>query len=242
MKKKRVALVTSGIQGLGAATAMALKTSGFDVAVTNRNKSDKAQAFTEKTGLSHYAWDVSDFDACEKGICAIEHDHGPIDVLVNNAGVTRDTMFHKMSLEQWQAVLHVDLDSMFNMCRQVIGGMRDRRFGRMINISSVNGLRGQIGQTNYCAAKSGVLGFTKALALGTAHKGITVNAVAPEYCDTAMVAAVPKERLEQITAQIPVGRLGRPEEIGRAVAFLASEKSGFITGATLSVNGGMYLS
>jgi len=242
METKRIALVTGGIQGLGAAAAKALRDGGFKVAVTNRTESEKTKAFTKETGLTHYAWDVSNFDACEKGVAAVERDLGPVDVLVNNAGVTRDVMFHKMTVEEWQAVLHVDLDSMFNMCRQVIGGMRDRGFGRIINISSVNGLKGQIGQTNYCAAKAGVLGFTRALALETAHKGITVNAIAPGYCDTPMVAAVPKDIVEKITAQIPVGRLGQPEEIGRVVAFLSSEGSGFITGATLSVNGGMYLS
>ncbi len=242
MKYPNLALVTGGVQGLGAAAAKALKAAGYKVAVTNRTESEKTRAFTKETGLPHYAWDVSDFDACKEGVAIVERDLGPIDILVNNAGVTQDVMFHKMSPQQWRAVLHVDLDSMFNMCRQVIGGMRDRGFGRIINISSVNGLKGQIGQTNYCAAKAGVLGFTKALALETARKGITVNAIAPGYCDTPMVAAVPKEIVEKITAQIPVGRLGRPEEIGRAVAFLANKQSGFITGATLSINGGMYLS
>ena len=242
MKNSGVALVTGGVQGLGAAAAKALKTEGYSVAVTNRNESEKTEAFTKETGLPHYAWDVSDFNACAKGIANVERDLGPIDVLVNNAGVTQDVMFHKMTLEQWQAVLHVDLDSMFNMTRQVITGMRTRGFGRIINISSVNGLKGQIGQTNYCSAKAGVLGFTRALALETARKGITVNAIAPGYSDTPMVAAVPKDIVEKITAQIPVGRLGHPEEIGRAVAFLASKDAGFITGATLSINGGMYLS
>lgn len=242
MPEPRVALVTGGIQGLGAAAAKSLHALGCRVAVTNIAETDESVQFTRQSSLPHFIWDVSDLAACKDGIAEVEAQLGPVDILVNNAGVTQDAMFHKMAPDQWRSVLHVDLDSMFNMCRQVIVGMRERAFGRIINISSVNGLKGQIGQTNYCAAKAGILGFTKALALENARKGITVNAIAPGYCDTSMVAAMPQDVLAQITAQIPVGRLGQPEDIGRAVAFLASDDAGFITGSTLSVNGGMLLS
>ncbi len=241
MTARKVALVTGGVQGLGAAAARALAEEGCVLAVTSRERRPDAEAFCAQHSFSYHAWDVSEFEACESGVAAVEKDLGPIDVLVNNAGVTRDAMFHKMSPQDWRAVVSVDLDSMFNMTRQVIGGMRARGFGRIINISSVNGLKGQIGQTNYSAAKAGVLGFTRALALESASKGVTVNAIAPGYCDTPMVASVPDEALESIKAQIPVGRLGEPREIARAVAFLASRDAGFITGATISVNGGMYL-
>ena len=241
MSQSRVALVTGGVQGLGAAAAQALSGDGFTVAVTSRTKTDEAETFAEQNGFFYSAWDVGDFNACEKGVAAVQAELGPVDILVNNAGVTRDAMFHKMTEDDWRSVLRVDLDSMFNMCRPVIPGMRERRYGRIINVSSVNALKGQAGQTNYSAAKAGVLGFTKALALECASKGVTVNAIAPGYCDTAMVAAVPRDIMAKITASIPVGRLGKPEDIGRTVAFLASDDAGFITGATLSVNGGMYL-
>jgi len=240
-KLKRVALVTGGVQGLGEAAARALQNGGFAVAATHLSGGETAHAFGEKTGIPVFEWDVSDFDACRRGIVEVEEKLGPVDVLVNNAGVNRDTMLHKMSHEDWDAVLRVDLDSMFNMCRPVIVGMRERGYGRIINISSVNGQRGQAGQTNYCAAKAGILGFTRALARESASKGITVNAIAPGYSDTPMVDAVPSEIMEGTLEKIPVGRLAEPEEIGRAVAFLASEKAGFITGATLSLNGGLFM-
>ncbi|MBB4285691.1 acetoacetyl-CoA reductase [Roseospira goensis] len=237
----RVALVTGGVQGLGAATVRALAARGFAVAAGCRTVRDEAQAFADESGARVYGWDVADFDACGEGIAAVERDLGPVDVLVNNAGVTRDVMLHKMSRADWDAVVDVDLGSMFNMCRHVIGGMRQRGYGRIVNISSVNGQRGQAGQTNYCAAKAGVLGFTRALAREGAGKGITVNAVAPGFSDTRMVAAVPDDILQRILAQVPLGRLGEPWEIARCVAFLASEDAGFITGATLAVNGGFYM-
>jgi len=238
---RRIALVTGGVSGLGAAAAKALAESGARIAVTDLAASDNAMAFCKKQDFSFFSWDVGDFDSCSDGIAAVEKDLGPIDILVNNAGATADAMLHKMTQAQWNAVLRVDLGSMFNMCRPIIGGMRDRIFGRIINISSVNGLRGQIGQTNYSAAKAGVLCFTRALALESASKGVTVNAIAPGYCDTQMVAAVRKDIITRIVAQIPVGRLGQPDDIGRVVAFLASDASGFITGATVSANGGMYM-
>ncbi len=242
MAQTRTALVTGGVQGLGAAAAQALSKRGVTVAVSSRVRKDEAAAFSEQNGFAYFSWDVSDNAACEKGVADVEAKLGPLDILVNNAGVTRDAMFHKMTYDEWRAVICVDLDSMFNMCRPVISGMRHRGFGRIINISSVNGLKGQAGQTNYCAAKAGVIGFTKALALENAAKGITVNAIAPGYCDTPMVAAVPNDILQQIVTTIPAGRLGRPGDIGRVVTFLASDNADFITGATLSVNGGMYLS
>ncbi|MAN66915.1 acetoacetyl-CoA reductase [uncultured Hyphomonas sp.] len=236
----RIALITGGTTGLGAATADALEADGCKVIVTARSP-DKAKAYKLPAGRACYGWDVSDFSACSDSIAAIEDEIGPIDILVNNAGVTADSMLHKMSPEQWQSVLRVDLDSMFNTTRQVISGMRERGFGRIINISSVNALKGQFGQTNYSAAKAGVIGFTKALALESARKGITVNAIAPGYADTAMVAAVPDDVMKTVLEGVPLGRLAEPSEIARCVAFLASDQSGFITGSTLHVNGGLYL-
>lgn len=236
----RIALITGGTTGLGAATADALEADGCKVIVTARSP-DKAKAYKLPAGRACYGWDVSDFNACSDSIAAIEKEIGPIDILVNNAGVTADSMLHKMSPEQWQSVLRVDLDSMFNTTRQVISGMRERGFGRIINISSVNALKGQFGQTNYSAAKAGVIGFTKALALESARKGITVNAIAPGYADTAMVAAVPDDVMKTVLEGVPLGRLAEPSEIARCVAFLASDQSGFITGSTLHVNGGLYL-
>tara|TARA_R100001244_G_scaffold113939_6_gene84386 strand:+ start:916 stop:1635 length:720 start_codon:yes stop_codon:yes gene_type:complete len=236
----RIALITGGTTGLGAATADALEADGCKVIVTARSP-DKAKAYKAPVGRACYGWDVSDFSACSDSIAAIEDEIGPIDILVNNAGVTADSMLHKMSPEQWQSVLRVDLDSMFNTTRQVISGMRERGFGRIINISSVNALKGQFGQTNYSAAKAGVIGFTKALALESARKGITVNAIAPGYADTAMVAAVPDDVMKSVLEGVPLGRLAEPSEIARCVAFLASDQSGFITGSTLHVNGGLYL-
>ncbi|WP_439156310.1 acetoacetyl-CoA reductase [Yoonia sp.] len=235
----RIALVTGGIQGLGAASARALADAGVTVAVTHLGGGETARAFGTETGMPVFEWDVSDFDACAQGISDVEDDIGPIDILVNNAGVNRDVMLHKMDREDWDAVLRVDLGSMFNMTRQIIGGMRERGFGRVINISSVNAARGQAGQTNYCAAKAGVEGFTRALARECAGKGITANAVAPGYADTAMVSALPDDILDSILKTVPLARLAEPEEIGRCVRFLASDAADFITGATLPVNGGL---
>lgn len=237
----RVALVTGGVQGLGAATALALSEAGFNVAVTHLGAGERARRFAQDTELPVYEWDVSDFEACRNGVARIADGLGPVEVLVNNAGVNRDRMFHKMTREDWDAVIDVDLGSMFNMCRQVIEGMRERRYGRIINISSVNAQKGQAGQTNYCAAKAGVLGFTRALARENAGKGITVNAIAPGYADTPMVAAVPSGVLEKIVQEVPLNRLAEPWEIARCVVFLASEDAAFITGATLSVNGGLQM-
>jgi len=237
----RLALVTGGTRGLGLAIAQALRDGGCRIAVTCHSDSVAAARLQEETGIDVFRWDVADAAACRDGIGRITAALGPVDVLVNNAGITADAMFHKMDDEQWWRVMRTNLGSMYNMTRHVIEGMRERRFGRIVNISSINGRKGQAGQTNYAAAKAGILGFTKALALESAAHNITVNAVAPGYCDTAMVAAVRPEVLQQIVAGIPVGRLGRPEDIGRMVAFLASEDAGFITGATFDVNGGQYL-
>jgi acetoacetyl-CoA reductase len=238
----RIALVTGGTRGIGAAISGALKEAGYRV-VANYNANDEAaRAFKAETGIEVKKWDVAGFEACGAAVKEIENDFGPVDVLVNNAGITRDVMFHKMSLEQWSAVINTNLNSLFNMCRPVIEGMRARGFGRIISISSINAQKGQMGQSNYCAAKAGELGFTKALAQENAAKGITVNAVCPGYIGTEMVRAMPQEVLEKrILPLIPVGRLGEPEEVARCVAFLASEDAGYITGSTLSVNGGQYM-
>ncbi|MGY3238918.1 acetoacetyl-CoA reductase [Bradyrhizobium sp. USDA 4448] len=238
----RVALVTGGTRGIGAAISQALQTAGYRVAATYAGNAEAAKAFMNRTGISSYQWDIGDFDACAIGVKSVETSLGPIDVLVNNAGIVRDATLHKMSRTQWDAVIRTNLDGAFNMCRQVIDGMRARRYGRIINISSINGQKGQFGQTNYSAAKAGELGFTKALALETARLGITVNAICPGYIHTEMLDAVPRDVLEKsILPQIPVGRLGQPEEIARAVVFLAAEEAGFITGSTLSINGGQYM-
>ncbi|HJV81191.1 acetoacetyl-CoA reductase [Noviherbaspirillum sp.] len=239
---RRTAIVTGGTRGLGKAISIALQSQGVEVAAIYYSKVGAAQAFSTATGMRSYKWDVSDFDACREGVSAVEKDLGPVDILVNNAGVTGDAMLHRMSAEQWKRVIDNDLGSVFNMCRSVIEGMRERSFGRIINIGSVNGQRGQAGQTNYASAKAGILGFTRALALEGARKNITVNAVAPGYCDTEMVAAVPQDILKTIIASIPAGRLGTPDDVARVVAFLASEQAGFINGATFSVNGGQYMS
>ena len=238
----RVALVTGGTRGIGAAISKALKDAGYTVAANYGGNDEAAQKFKSETGIPVYKFDVSDAAACEAGVKAIEAEHAPIDVLVNNAGITRDGMFHRMKPEQWTAVINTNLGSLFNMCRQVIEGMRDRKFGRIINISSINGQKGQMGQTNYSAAKAGEIGFTKALAQENAKVGVTVNAIAPGYINTEMVQAVPKDVLEKsILPQIPTGRLGEPDEIARCVVFLASDDSGFITGSTLSANGGQVM-
>ena len=237
----RVALVTGGTRGIGAAISIALKDAGHTVAATFAGNVEKANAFKAETGIGVYQFDVGDFEACQSGISQIENDLGPIEILVNNAGITRDGTLHRMSEENWNAVIDTNLNSCFNMTRSVIEGMRDRGFGRIINISSVNGQSGQLGQSNYSAAKAGMVGFTKALAQEGASKGITVNSIAPGYINTEMVQAVPENVLEKIVARIPVGRLGEPEEIARCVVFLADEQSGFITGSTVSVNGGQYM-
>jgi len=238
----RVALVTGGTRGIGEAISKAMKDAGYQVAATYGGNDEAAAKFKDETGIAVYKWDVGDFDACQKGIAQVESDLGPVDVLVNNAGITRDGMFHKMSAENWNAVITTNLNSVFNMTRGVIEGMRARSYGRIISISSVNGQKGQMGQTNYSAAKAGLIGFTKALALENAFKGVTVNAVAPGYIATEMVRAVPDDVLKsKILPQIPVGRLGEAEEIARTVVFLADEASGFITGSTVTVNGGQYM-
>jgi acetoacetyl-CoA reductase len=238
----RVALVTGGTRGIGEAVSVALKEAGYKVAASYAGNDDAANAFRERTGIQVYKWDVADFEACREGISKVESDLGPIDVLVNNAGITRDTTLHRMKPEQWQAVIRTNLDSAFNMSRGVIEGMRERNFGRIINISSINGQKGQFGQSNYAAAKAGLVGFTKSIAQENAAKGITVNVVAPGYIGTEMVRAVPEDVLKsKILPQIPVGRLGEPEEIARCVVFLAGEDAGFITGSTLAANGGQYM-
>ena len=237
----RVALVTGGTRGIGAAISKALKAAGYKVAANYGGNDAAAEKFKADTGIPVYKWDVSSYDACVDGIKKVEADIGPVDVLVNNAGITRDTVFHRMKPEQWTAVINTNLSSLFNMCRPVIEGMRDRNFGRIVNVSSINGQKGQAGQSNYSAAKAGELGFTKALAQESARKGITVNAVCPGSINTEMVQAVPKDVLEKsILPQIPIGRLGEPEEIARCVVFLASDEAGLITGSTLSANGGQY--
>ena len=237
----RVALVSGGTRGIGAAIGKALKAAGYTVAANYGGNDEAAQKFKAETGIAVYKWDVSSFDACAAGVKQVEADLGPIDVLVNNAGITRDGMFHRMTPEQWNAVIGTNLGSLFNMTRQVIDGMRERKFGRIINISSINGQKGQVGQVNYSAAKAGGLGFTKALAQEGARSGITVNAICPGYIATDMVKAMPKDVLEKnILPQIPIGRLGEPEEIARCVVFLASDDTGLITGATLTANGGQY--
>jgi len=238
----RVALVTGGTRGIGAAISKALKAAGYKVAASYAGNDAAAEQFKAETGIPVYKWDVASFEACAAGIKQVEADLGPVDVLVNNAGITRDTAFHKMTLEQWSAVINTNLGSLFNMTRQVIEGMRARKFGRIVNISSINGQKGQFGQVNYSAAKAGDIGFTKALALENAKGGITVNVICPGYINTEMVQAAPKDVLEKaVIPQIPTARLGEPEEIARAVVFLAADDAGFITGSTLSINGGQYL-
>jgi acetoacetyl-CoA reductase len=242
MLMARVAVVTGGTRGIGEATSKALKAAGCKVAANYGGNDEAAQKFKAATGIPVYKWDVASYDSCAAGLKQIEADLGPIEILVNNAGITRDTMFHRMTPEQWGAVINTNLSSLFNMCRPVIEGMRERKFGRIVNISSINGQKGQFGQTNYSAAKAGELGFTKALAQEGARAGITVNAICPGYINTEMVQAVPKDVLDKnIIPLIPVGRLGEPEEIARCVVFLASDESSFITGSTVSANGGQYV-
>jgi acetoacetyl-CoA reductase len=237
----RVALVTGGTRGIGAAISKALKSAGYKVAASYAGNDEAAQKFKSETGIAVYKWDVSSYEACEAGIKQVEAELGPVEVLVNNAGITRDAMLHRMKPEQWKQVIDTNLGSLFNMSRPLIEGMRGRKFGRIINISSINGQKGQMGQTNYSAAKAGEIGFTKALAQEAARSGITVNAIAPGYINTEMVQAVPKDVLEKnILPQIPIGRLGEPEEIARCVVFLASDDAGLITGSTISANGGQF--
>ena len=237
----RVALVTGGTRGIGASIAKALKAAGYKVAANYGGNDEAAQKFKAETSIPVFKWDVSSYEACAEGIKKVEADIGPIEVLVNNAGITRDAVLHRMTPEQWSQVIATNLTSCFNMCRCVIEGMRERGFGRIVNIGSINGQAGQYGQVNYAAAKSGIHGFTKALAQEGAARGVTVNAIAPGYIDTDMVRAVPANVLEKIVARIPVGRLGHAEEIARAVVFLVSDDAGFVTGSTLSVNGGQHM-
>jgi len=237
----RVAVVTGGTRGIGKAIAVGLKNAGYTVAANYGNDDAAAEQFQNETGVPVFKFNVGDFASCQEGVVAIEAQLGPIDVLVNNAGITRDTTMHRMSFEQWNAVIQTNLSSCFNMSRAVIDGMRERHFGRIVNVGSINGQAGQYGQVNYAAAKSGIHGFTKALAQEGAPRGITVNAVAPGYVDTDMVRAVPADVLEKIIARIPVGRLGKAEDIARTVLFLVADNADFITGSTLSVNGGQHM-
>ena len=235
------AIVTGGTRGIGAAIANCLRAAGCNVSATYAGNDQAAAEFKEETGINVFKWDVGDYDACKAGVAEVEEAQGPTDILVNNAGITRDSFFHKMSYDQWREVIRTDLDSVFTMTHQVFPGMRDRGFGRIINISSINGQKGQMGQTNYSAAKAGMIGFTRALAQEGARKGVTVNAIAPGYIATDMVAAMDEKVLQSIVAQVPVGRLGKAEEIGECVAFLASDAAGFITGSVLTANGGQYI-
>ena len=236
-----VAVVTGGTRGIGEAISKALKQAGHEVAATYAGNDEKANAFKDETGIAVFKWDVSDPQQCEQGLASVASELGPVDILVNNAGITRDATFHRMSYEQWSAVIRTNLDSMFTMTRPVISGMRERGWGRVINISSINGQKGQFGQANYSAAKAGVIGFTTALALENARNGVTVNCIAPGYIDTEMVAAVAQDVLQKIIGGIPVNRLGKADEIAAAVVYLASEEAGFMTGATLAINGGQYM-
>ncbi|MGL4967597.1 MAG: acetoacetyl-CoA reductase [Inquilinus sp.] len=237
----RVAVVTGGTRGIGEAISLALKEKGYKVAATYAGNDDAARAFSERHGIAAYKFDVADFEQCQAAIAKIESELGPVEVLVNNAGITRDGTIHKMDRQAWDAVIDTNLGSCFNMCRCVIDGMRARSFGRIVNIGSINGQAGQYGQVNYAAAKSGIHGFTKALAQEGAGKGVTVNAIAPGYIDTDMVRAVPPNVLEKIVAKVPVGRLGKASEIARGVLFLVDDEGGFITGSTLSINGGQHM-
>jgi acetoacetyl-CoA reductase len=238
---ERVAIVTGGTRGIGRAVAEELHKAGYKVAANYAGNDEAARKCTAETGIRCYRFDVAKFDSCAEGIKAVERDLGPVDILVNNAGITRDAVLHRMKPEQWGEVIATNLTSCFNMCRLVIEGMRERNFGRIVNIGSINGQAGQYGQVNYAAAKSGIHGFTKALAQEGAGKGVTVNAIAPGYIDTDMVRAVPPNVLEKIVARIPVGRLGHAQEIARGVLFLVSDAGGFITGSTLSINGGQHM-
>jgi len=239
----RVALVTGGTRGIGGAISRALKDAGYSVAAVYAGNDEAANAFKAETGIPVYKWSVADYDACVAGTAKVEADLGPVEVLVNNAGITRDGMFHRMTREQWQEVIDTNLNGLFNMTHPIFPGMRERGFGRIINISSINGQKGQAGQVNYSASKAGDIGFTRALAQEGAFKGVTVNAICPGYIGTEMVRAIPEKVLnEKIIPQIPVGRLGEPEEIARCVVFLAADDAGFLTGSTISPNGGQFFS
>ncbi len=237
----RVAIVTGGTRGIGQAICLALKNDGFKVIANYGGNDAKAAQFTADTGIPAYKWDVGDHEATLAGCARVEADHGPVDVVVNNAGITRDGVLHKMTFDDWNEVMRINLGGCFNMAKATFPGMRDRGWGRIVNIGSINGQAGQYGQVNYAAAKSGIHGFTKALAQEGAKYGVTVNAIAPGYIDTDMVAAVPAPVLEKIVARIPVGRLGHADEIARGVAFFASENAGFVTGSTMSINGGQHM-
>ena len=237
----RTALVTGGTRGIGEAIAIALKDAGYQVAANYAGNEERAAAFSERTGIRTFKFDVSDYDQVKGAVGVIQDELGPIDVLVNNAGITRDGTMHRMDCDQWQKVLDTNLGGSFHCSRAVIEGMRERGFGRIVNIGSINGQAGQYGQVNYAAAKSGIHGFTKALAQEGARNGITVNAIAPGYLDTDMVRAVPEKVLQKLVAKVPVGRLGQPEEIARGVLFLVGDDAGFITGSTLSINGGQHM-
>lgn len=237
----RTALVTGGTRGIGAAIARALYDEGHQVVATYQGNDQAAEDFTRDTGIAARKWDVADYAACERGVADVVEEFGSVDVLVNNAGITRDATLHKMGVEDWEAVITTNLNSAFNMTRAVINGMREAGFGRIISIASINGQKGQMGQANYAAAKAGLIGFTKSVAQENARRGVTANVVAPGYIGTEMVAAVPENVLEKIVGQIPVNRLGEAEEIGAAVAYLASDAAGFVTGSTLSINGGQYM-
>ena len=237
----RVAIVTGGSRGIGEAISTALQDLGITVAANYAGNDARAQEFTERTGIKSYKWDVSDFDACQAGVQRVAEELGPVDIVVNNAGITRDATILKMTHDMWKEVMDTNLGGCFNMAKAVFPGMRERKWGRIVNIGSINGQAGQYGQVNYAAAKSGIHGFTKALAQEGARFGVTVNAIAPGYIDTDMVAAVPEDVLEKIVAKIPVGRLGQAHEIARGVAFLCSEDGGFVTGSTLSINGGQHM-
>jgi acetoacetyl-CoA reductase len=238
----KVALVTGGTRGIGASISIALKNDGCKVAATYSSNSDAANAFASKNGIDVFQWNVADAAACEAGVKQIQEKLGTVDILVNNAGITKAAMAHKMSIEQWDDVIRVDLDSVFYMTRCVLEGMREKSFGRIITISSINGQKGEMGIVNYSAAKAGVIGFTKALAQETARKNITVNAIATGYINTELLAGTPEKVMESILSKIPVGRLGTVEEVSRIVTFLSSEEAGFITGSTISANGGQYFS
>ncbi|HZU50978.1 MAG TPA: acetoacetyl-CoA reductase [Sphingomicrobium sp.] len=237
----RVAIVTGGTRGIGEAISIALRDLGMVVAANYAGNEERAREFSERTGIKAFKWDVSDFEACQQGVREVESQLGPVDVLVNNAGITRDTTIRRMTHDQWQHVIDTNLGGCFNMAKAVFDGMSSRKYGRIVNIGSINGQAGQYGQVNYAAAKSGIHGFTKALAQEGARFGVTVNAIAPGYIDTDMVAAVPEDVLAKIVARIPVGRLGKAEEIARGVAFLCDENAGFVTGSTLSINGGQHM-
>lgn len=237
----RVAIVTGGTRGIGEAISIMLKEKGYKVAATYAGNDERAKEFTDRTGIPTYKWDVGDFDACVAGIAQVKADLGPVEIVVNNAGITRDGTLHRMDQNAWQQVIDTNLGSCFNMCRATIEDMRSSKFGRVVNIGSINGQAGQYGQVNYAAAKSGIHGFTKAMAQEGASQGITVNAIAPGYIDTDMVSAVPAPVLEKIVAKIPVGRLGKASEIARGVCFLVSDDGGFVTGSTLSINGGQHM-